>query len=110
MNNPWTNNDSAFDAMFTEEISLTGKRENLDINTTIKCVVFTDTTGDPFASDTINTEREDITISVQPEFFGYVQKLKRGDLIFRPFNSKNYKVIEMKNDVAIGWIIKAREV
>ena len=109
MNNPWKNNDLAFDAMFTEEISITGKRENLDINTTLKCVVFVDMTGDPFASDSINTEREDITISVQPKDYGYLEKIKRGDLIFRPFNSKNYKVTEMKNDVAIGLIIRARE-
>ena len=110
MKNPWNNNEKAFAPMFTESIQITGKRDTHTPNETLDCVIFSDTTGDPLSDQSINTEREDITISVSPSDWGYVQKIKRGDTIFRPFNGKKYKVSEVKNDIAIGWIIKAREV
>ena len=96
--------------MYDEQITITGKRENIDLNSTLECVVFVDMTGDAFSSDANNTEREDIVVSIHPSCFGYVQKIKRGDSIFRPQNNKRYKVSEIKNDVAMGWIIRAREV
>ena len=110
MKSAWKNIEPAFEPMFDEEISISGKRTDVDINTSLKCIVFSDMTGEAFSDNSVNTEREDITISVQPDSFGYVQKLKRGDSIFRSFNNKQYKIQEVKNDVALGWIIKAREV
>ena len=110
MRNPWENNDKAFAPMFTESVQITGKRDTLTTNETLECVIFSDTTGDPFSSEAVSTDREDISISVSPNDWGYLQKIKRGDTIFRPWNGKKYKVSEVKNDIAIGWTIKAREV
>lgn len=109
MKNPWQVKEP-FDPMYDEEITITGNRTEVDINQSLKVIIFSDITGDGLSDSSINTEREDIVIQIQPSDYGYIQKIKRGDSIFRPFNHKNYKVQDLKNDIAVGWIIKAREV
>lgn len=108
--NPWEGNDKAFEPMFTESVSVHGARGDSEINCTVKAVVFTDCTGVAFGSDSVNTDREDITVSVAPGSWGYVKKIRRGDTVFRPFNAKRYRVSDVKNDIAVGWVITAREI
>lgn len=111
MESPWDNNDKAFDPMYTETISVKGSRRNgIDVNQNLCCVIYTDETGDPFSSQTVETTREDISISFKKTDWAYVQQIQRGDTLYRPMNDKSYKVKEVKKDVAMGWIIKAREV
>lgn len=109
MINPWTDN-KAFAPMYDEDISIKGERENLSINTSMKVICFSDMTGDPLSESAISSDREDVVMSIEPLFWKYVEKIQRGDTIFRPFNNKTYKVQNVIHDYGLGWIIKAREV
>lgn len=109
--NPWKSNEKAYCPMFDEDVSIKGKRQDgLEINTTLKCIVFVDETGDPLSESAISTDREDVTITFEPSCWGYVQKLRRGDILFRPFNQKSYSVQSVIQDFVMGWIVKARQI
>lgn len=111
MESPWNDTDKAFEPMYTEKISVNGKRDGgvERVNQSIDCVIYTDETGDPFSSESVDTTREDIVISFKERDWSYVQRVQRGDSVYRPMNNRRYAVTSVKRDIAMGWIIKARE-
>lgn len=107
---PFKNTDNAFDPFFTEYVKVTLKSGECQ---TLKVALFDDIEGDPLGEEgSMDTTRKDIQINARQEDWHFVEKMARGDLVEIPTNSKGakYRVQTVKNDFALGIIIKAREI
>ena len=102
---PWTDNDVAFEPMFTESVVIIHKDEKQ----TIEAAVFVDSTDDAAIDDALDTDIEQIRVVCKKKDWGYISKLRRGDTVERTaVNGVKYKVQEIKNDFLMGMCILAR--
>lgn len=95
--------------MYDEPVLVTLKRDGETKRQTITCAVFTDQTGDAYASGSMDTEREDIGVNCRKSDWAFVSQLRRGDRLERPFVNKTYCVSEVVRDSLAGLVIRARE-
>lgn len=105
MTSPFDRIDSAFAVLFNEEIILTSNQGRQ----TLYVSIFQSITDDTLNEDTIDTYRETIDIVVKPEDWISIDKIARGSTIYRTINQKKYKVVSVKNDFIMGFVITARE-
>ena len=105
MRNPWNIND-AFDPMFCEDVEI-----NTDTSKfTLKCVVFSDNTGDAFSEDMIQTNRMDICIVIRMDDWPVIKNVHINNVVRRVVNGNvvTYAVSDVIDDQTLGKIIKAR--
>ena len=111
MTSPWDIDDKAFEPMYDEPLLIRHTEDGKTVDQTIKCIVYSDATGDAISADALDTEREDINISCRKRDWAFVKSLRRGDKVARPTtNGKTYAVQDVKYDAVMGWVIAARGV
>lgn len=106
---PFANSDNAFDPFFTDFVKVTLKTGETQ---TLRVSIFSDIEGDPINDDSsIDTETTDIQMNARQADWHFIKRMARGDLIELPttYKKQKYKVQNVKNDFALGIIIKARE-
>ena len=111
MRSPWNIDDRAFEPMYDESVIIRHKDGGKTDEQTIKCIVYSDSTGEPLSGDAMDTDREEINISCRKKDWAFVKSLKRGDKVIRTAtNGKTYAVREAKYDAVMGWVLAARSV
>ena len=107
MDSPFDNTFPAFEPFFDEVVVIT----HADKPQSIPVCIFADGIGDALAEDSVDTDREDITLIFRREDWAYVQTLQRGDILKRTVtNGKSYTVQSSKYDSAMGWCVSARSI
>lgn len=107
MRDPFEGNEKAFDPMFTEDIVINTKDGKTQ---TLKCFVADDITADPMSDDLMDTQMKGIAVSFNRGDWAFIGSMTRGDKLYRAKNNKHYIVSEVLDDLAMGFIIKAREI
>lgn len=103
---PWKHNETAFDLMYDECVSIKPKN---GMRTTKQCCIFIDNTADSLSEDMQETNREDIILTFRDCDSKYVNTLKRGDVIYRvEHGNKTYAVQSVVDDRVMGLVVKAR--
>lgn len=105
-----TTEEAFADPFYDEDVVVEMKRGE---KTTVKACVMTDNTLDPMSDEMLDTEQKGINLTFRREDFPYIGNIKRGDRITRTIlngQQKSYTVSEVKDDMAFGFVVSAKEV
>lgn len=97
--------NSAFEPFYNETIVVrtkSGKRQSLEVS------IFTDIEEEPYSDDMMDTNTRQVQFIARQDDWAFVQKMERGDNLIH--NNTKYSVMEVRNDYAIGILIKARQI
>lgn len=99
--------EKAMKPMFNDVIEIVcsnGNRQTLD------CVLLTDGTGEVLTDEMLDTDRQDISLTIKKEDWWYLKNIKIGDIINREVNGTimTYSISEIVDDFLMGKVIKAR--
>lgn len=110
MTNPWNDIDKAFAPMFTETVSVSGKRkDNKSFKTNVEVCIFTDNTSDVISDSALDSDSESILVSFKRDDWQFVNSLKRGDVIERvEWPDSKYVVQDVLKDMVMGYVVKAK--
>ena len=102
------NADKAFEAFYDEHATFEtrdGLRQDLSV------CVFYDVEGDPINEEvSIDSEVKQISVIARKQDWCFCKKLKRGDDFTVTSTQEKYKVSSVKNDAAMGIVIRGRQI
>ncbi len=106
MKSPWTQIDSAFDAMFSEAAEFV---TTSDKRATVACCIFPIEDVDPFADTDVTSDVKRINIVIrQKEWMSFKERPTVGNLVITPDGSKwKIETSDMEQD---WWSLKARSI
>lgn len=105
MENPFDKIEQAFEPFYNETITVGIKGA---LPQSVKAFIATDNTAEPLSDEMLETECDAISVVIRKSDWQSISRIKRGDYIARTNPSKTYNVTDVKEDFALGYVIRAR--